>query len=98
MARRSVAEMLAATSASARTSVVVGKPVGAELLRADQRAMHDEVGVAADRRGEMRIAPQVEAEMAEILRRIFRLRLAAQHHLVDQPFDIAAFDPLRGCG
>ena len=30
--------------------------------------------------------------MAEIFRRIFRLRLTAQHDFVDQPFDIAAFD------
>ena len=52
--------------------------------------MHDEVGIAADRRGEVRVAAQVEAEMAEILRRIFRLRLAAQHDFVDQPFDVAA--------
>ena len=29
----------------------------AEAERGDQRAMHDEVGIAADRRGEMRVAP-----------------------------------------
>src|SRR5260370_7177984 len=54
--------------------------------------MHDEVGIAADRRREMGVAAQIEAEMSEILRRIFVLRLRAQHHLIDQPFDIAAFD------
>ena len=59
--------------------------------------MHDEIGIAADRRGEMRVAAQIEAEMAEILRRIFRLGLAAQHHLVDQPLDVAAFDLRAGC-
>ena len=42
----------------------------AEAQRGDQRAMHDQVGIAADRRGEMRVAPQVEAEMADIVGRI----------------------------
>ena len=82
-----------------RTDVgALRQPVGAELLRADQGAMHDQVGVAADRRGEMRVAAQVEAEMAVILGRIFGLRLRAQHDLVDELFDVAAFDALRGCG
>ena len=54
--------------------------------------MHDQVGVSPDRRREMRVAPQVEAEMAIILRRIFRLRLRAQHHLVDKRFVILAAD------
>ena len=49
----------------------------AELQRGDQRAVHDEVGVAADRRGEMRVALQVQAEMAVILGRILGLRLAS---------------------
>ncbi len=48
----------------------------AELERADQPAMHDQVGVAADRRGEMRVAAQVEAEVAVILGGVFGLRLA----------------------
>ncbi len=45
----------------------VGQAVRAELERADQAAMHDQIGVAADRRGEMRVAAQVEAEMAVVL-------------------------------
>src|ERR1700740_1700093 len=36
--------------------------VGPELERADQRTMHDEIGIAADRRSEMRVATQIEAE------------------------------------
>ena len=60
------------------------EPAGAEVQRADQRAMDDEIGVAADRRGEMRVAAQIEAEMAVILVGVFGLRLRAQHHLVDQ--------------
>ena len=84
--------MLAAISASHAHVDVIRQAVGTELLRADQRAMHDQIGVAADRRSEMGIAAQIEAEVAEIFRRIFRLRLAAQHDFVDQPFDIAAFD------
>src|ERR1700733_15400273 len=31
--------------------------------------------------------------MAEILRRIFRLRLRAQYYFVDEPIDVAALDP-----
>ncbi len=38
----------------------------------------------------MSIAAQIEAEMAVILGRVFGLRLGAQHHLVDQLFDVAA--------
>ena len=49
--------------------------------------MDDEVGVAADRRGEMGVAAQVEAEMAVVLVAVFGLRLGAQHHLVDQSLD-----------
>ena len=90
--------MLAAISASASASVVVGRPSLPSLQRADQSAMHDEIGIAADRRGEMRVAAQIEAEMAEILRRIFGLRLRAQHHFIDQPFDIAALHACAGCG
>ena len=53
--------------------------------------MHHQVGVAADRRGEVRIAAQVQAEVAVVLRRVFGLRLRAQHHLVDQLLVLGAF-------
>ena len=62
----------------------------AEAERADQRAMHDQVSVSPDRRCEMRVTAKVEAEMAVILRRIFRLRLRAQHHFVDQRLVVLA--------
>ena len=55
--------------------------------------MHDEIGIAADGRGEMGVAAQVEAEMPVVLRGILGLRLRAQHHLVDEFLDIAAFHP-----
>ena len=57
---------------------------GAEPQRADQRAVHDEVGVAPDRRGEVGVALQVEAEVADVVGGVHRLRLRAQHHLVDE--------------
>src|SRR5438270_2076453 len=47
----------------------------AQPQAADQGAMHDQIGVAADGRSKMRIAPQVEAEMAVILGGIFSLGL-----------------------
>ncbi|MGT2485776.1 hypothetical protein ACU4GA_06680 [Methylobacterium oryzae CBMB20] len=49
---------------------VGGEPVRAEPAGGDERPVHDQVGVAPDRRGEMRVAAQVEAEMPEILRRV----------------------------
>src|SRR6266851_9604010 len=48
------------------------------VVAADQRAMDEEIGIAPDRRGEMRVAPQRQAEMADILGAVERLRLAAQ--------------------
>ena len=71
----------------------VGQAIAAELQRADQRAMDDQIGIAADRRGEMRIAAQVEAEMAVVLRRIFGLRLRAQHDFVDDVLVLACLSP-----
>ena len=76
----------------------VGQPVRPEPERADQRAMHDEVGVAADRRGEVRIAAQVQTEMAEIVGAVFGLGLAAQHHLADELGHRASRASRRGCG
>ena len=58
-----------------------------EVERADQRAMDDEIGVAPDGRSEMRVAAQVEAEMAVVLVAVFGLRLGAQNHFVDQSLD-----------
>ena len=63
----------------------LGQPVRAETEAADQRPMHQQVGVAADRAGEMGVARQGEAEMADVLRAVGGLGLAAQHRLVDQP-------------
>ena len=67
----------------------------AELERADQRAVHDQVGIAPDRRGEMGIAAQVEAEMAVVLRGVFGLGLAAQHDLIDELLGVAALHPVE---
>src|SRR5262249_1030345 len=50
---------------------------------ANEAAMNDEIGITADRRGEMGVAAQVETEMPVVLGGIFGLRLGAQHHLVD---------------
>src|SRR6478752_1395351 len=40
----------------------------------------------------MRVAAQVESEMSVVLRRVFGLRLGAQHYLVHQFFDVSTFD------
>ena len=57
--------------------------------------MDDEIGVAPDRRGEMRVTAQVEAEMAVILVAVFGLRLRAQHDFVDQRLDRLALHPAQ---
>src|SRR5262245_5801862 len=59
----------------------VGQAVIAELEGADQPPVHHEIGIAADRRGEVRVAPQVQTEMTEIAGAVLGLSLAAQHHL-----------------
>ena len=43
------------------------------VARGAQRAVDDEIGIAADRRGEMRVARRREAEVPEVLRRVARL-------------------------
>ena len=75
-----------------RVVLAFRQAVGAEFSGADQPAMHDQVGIAADGRGEVRVAAQVQAEVAVVLGRIFGLRLRAQHHLVDELLDVLAFD------
>ena len=45
--------------------------------------MHDQVGVAADRAGEVGVFRQVQPEVADVLGIVLRLHLAAQDHLVD---------------
>ena len=57
--------------------LAIRQSVIAQLERGDQRAVDDEVGVATDRRGEVRIAIEVEAEMAVVLVRIFGLGLGS---------------------
>ena len=46
--------------------------------------MHDEVGIAPDRRREMGIPRQIQTEMADVARIVDGLRLRPQDHLVDQ--------------
>jgi len=70
----------------------IRQTVMAKLECAYQAAMHDQVSVAADRRGEMRVAAQVQSEVAVVLRRILGLRLRAQHHLVDELLVVLVFD------
>ena len=53
------------------------QPILAEAERRDQGAVDDQVGIAADRRGEVGVAVEVEAEMAVVLGRVFGLRLAS---------------------
>ena len=64
--------------------LLFGEAVLAPAMRRDQRAVHDKVGVAADRRGEMRVVAQGEAEMAEILRAVIGLRHGAERGEVDE--------------
>ena len=51
----------------------------AEIVRRDQRAMHQQIGIPPDRGGEVAITAQRQPEMAHIRRRIISLRLRAQN-------------------
>ena len=53
-------------------------------MRRHQRAMHDQVRIAPDRRGEMRVGSQGEPEMPEVLRAVIGLRHRAQRGHRDQ--------------
>src|SRR5208337_1190918 len=53
----------------------------AEIERPDQRPVDDEIRVAPNGRGEMRVAAQIQTEMAVVLVAVFGLRLGAQHDL-----------------
>ena len=75
--------------------LVVGQPVLPPAVGTDQRAVHDEVGVAPDRRGEMAVARQVQAEVAEVLRRVVGLGHRAQHAHVDHLGVLGAGDAVE---
>ena len=49
-----------------------------------QRAVHHEVGVAADRRGEMRVLAEREPEVPDVERLVERLRHGAHHQRLDE--------------
>ena len=65
--------------------------IASKMQCMDQGAVDNEIGVTADRRGEMRIVAQVKTEMAVILDGIFRLRLGTEHHFIDEMLVIGAF-------
>jgi hypothetical protein len=65
---------------------------GTQLQGGDQGAVDNQVGVTADRRGEMGITAQIEAKMADIVDGIFGLRLGAKHNFIDQDRIRGAFE------
>jgi len=75
--------------------VVRAQAVAAEAQRGDERTVHDQVGVAANGRREVRVAAQRQAEMALVDRIIDRLSLGAEHHLVDDVLIILALNFLQ---
>ena len=58
------------------------RPRAAE--RVLDRAMHQQIGITPDRRGEVRVRFQREAEVADVGRVVHRQALAAQQHRFDQ--------------
>src|SRR5215471_20765285 len=70
------------------------KTIVPELHCADQPAMHYEIRVTADRRGEVRIAAKIETEVAVVFRGVFGLSLCAQNNFIDQLLGVA---PLNAC-
>ena len=75
--------------------LLAGQAVVAPAVGADQRAVDDEVGVAADRRGEVAVARQVEAEVAEVLRGVVGLGHGAQDGDVDHLGVLGAGDAVE---
>ena len=62
------------------------QPAAAGILEvqfAQERPVHDQVGVAADRRGEVQVGLRGQAEMAEVVFQIARLLERAQHDLAE---------------
>ena len=59
----------------------VGLRARTELGGANERAVHRQIRIATDRRGEVSVSRQVQAEMAEILRVVNRLALSPQNHV-----------------
>ena len=51
----------------------------AKFQRGNQCAMHCQIGITANGRGEMRIAAQIEPEMADIIDGVNGLRLRTQY-------------------
>ena len=75
--------------------VLLGQAAIAKPIGTHQGAVHEQVGVAADRRGEMGVAGQRQTEMAERFGSVARLHLGAQHLLHDlRPGVIVGADPL----
>ena len=62
----------------------VGQAALAEVESGDQPTMNDKIGIATDRRREVGVFSEIEAEVADVDRRVFGLTLRAQHHLVDE--------------
>src|SRR5205823_8737927 len=56
--------------------------------------VHEQVGIAADRRGEVRIGGERQSEMAEPLRAVARLHLRAEQLLHDLLAPVGIADPL----
>ena len=72
---------------------------GGLLARADrrqQRAVADQVGVAADRRGEVAVARRAQAGVADVLGRVVRLLERAQHERRERRAAVAAAARPRG--
>ena len=68
--------------------------VHAAVARLAQRAVDDQVGIAADRRGEVRVAVGREAEVPEVLRVVARLLHRPQHQERDRLLLRRAAHPL----
>ena len=67
----------------AQLLLALARQRAAALERLAQQAVHDEVRIAADRRGEVRVVARGEAEVAETLRRVARLLHRAQRDGLD---------------
>ena len=66
------------------------QPIIAPTMPRDKRAMHHQIGIAPDGRGEVGVIPQSKAEMAKVYRRVIGLGHRAQRGDVHQFVEIGA--------
>ena len=85
-----------------RFCIAAPGPTRPEAVGIDQGAVHQQIGIAADRRGEVGVAREAEPKVADVAGAVGRLRLGAQDHQAGDPDISGVFEqgeePVEGIG